>query len=143
AVLSRSDRSAQVCWYLRIKLVLPGLHSSPIARPLERGSSLPGQTLQAALSLSEEERRTVSFRLISTAGQLSCLTVRPPALGSSLRGAQLAHSLQRERLQVFRVWSGPMNSTDPQSAQLTGATISVAAAGATTNFRTTPAVLRT
>jgi hypothetical protein len=38
---------------------------APIARPWERGSSLPGPTLPAALSLSKEERPTASFPLIS------------------------------------------------------------------------------
>jgi hypothetical protein len=40
------------------------LHSSPIARRLERGSSLPGPILQVVHSHSEDEPLTGSFRLI-------------------------------------------------------------------------------
>src|SRR6185369_6447628 len=143
AVSLLSDLLARVCSFRRTKHVQPGRHSSPIVLRSERGSSLPGPILPAAPSLSDREGPTVSLRLISTAAQLSCLTVRPRVCGNSLPGAQLAHSRRRERLQDFLIFVGPMSSTARQSAPQTGASISVAAVGATTNLRTTPIVQRT
>src|SRR6185503_11945845 len=95
AVLLHSDRLEQACSYQRIKLAELSLHSLPIAQPLERGSSLPGQTLQVARSLSEDEGTTASFPLTSRARLMLrwCATEQSQTRGSSLRGAQLEHSL--------------------------------------------------
>ena len=107
------------------------------SRASERGSSLPGPTLPAALSRCEEERPTVLFRLISLAVRLlrSCAIVRLRECGSSLRGAQLAHSLQQERRPDFPIWFGPMSSMARQSTLQTGASTSAAAVGATTSLQ--------
>src|SRR5215813_3898119 len=99
--------------------------------------------LPVAPSLSEGEETVVLFRLTSIAARLSWLTVRQRVRGNSLHGAQLAHSLRRERRRDFLGSFGLMSSMARPSAPQTGASISVVAAGATTSSRTTPADRRT
>src|ERR1041384_5948516 len=146
AVSSPSEQSERVCSCPQIKPGQRGLHLSRIARRWERGNSLRGRILPVALSLSGDERTTVSFPLTSLVLHMVHWYAigRSQIRGSSLRGQQLAHRRrQEERRRAFRVWFGPMNLMARQSTPRTGASIWAAVAGVITSLRTTPADRRT